>query len=452
MSKKNKDNNNENIDRREYRRKRRVRSQIISYVSLVLIIAAIAVGAVFGIQKVRSVMDEKKATAEAARLAEEKASEEAAAAEAAAAEAAAAEEETTEEEEYTEEDLLEEVVQTCIADMTLEEKVAGLFVVTPEQITGVDKVVKAGDGTKEALEKYPVGGLIYFADNITSEDQITEMLANTVSYSKFPLFLCVDEELGSVNRLRKSLKLSDIDSASAIGKAGDANAAYENYKTIGEYLVKYGFNVDLAPVADILLDESNTAIGDRSFGSDTETVSTMMASSVKGLEEAGVTSCLKHFPGQGAANGDTHEGLASTSRTADEIKNNEIKPFLSGVEAGAQMIMVGHFTAPELTGDSTTPCSLSKQVMTDLLRGEYGYNGVIITDSLRMSAVSEYYDSDDAAVKALKAGADMILMPEDFEAAYNGVVAAVKDGTISEERINDSLARVYRIKYKSTVE
>ena len=116
------------------------------------------------------------------------------------------------------------------------------------------------------------------------------------------------------------------------------------------------------------------------------------------------------------------------------------------------MIMVGHFICPSLTEDATTPCSLSKAVMTDLLRGEYAYNGVIITDALNMTAISEYYGADEAAIKALKAGADMILMPEDFETAYNGVLDAVNDGTISEQRINDSLARVYRIKYRSTVE
>ena len=180
-------------------------------------------------------------------------------------------------------------------------------------------------------------------------------------------------------------------------------------------------------------------------------ISSMVASSVKGLEETGVTACIKHFPGQGDADGDTHDGLATTDKTLEQLRETELKPFAAGAEAGAQMIMVGHIAVPSITGDNT-PASLSKDVVTDILREEMGYNGVVITDALNMSAISEYYDSAQAAVMALKAGADMVLMPEDFEAAYEGVLAAVKDGTINEARINDSLARVYKIKYKETVD
>jgi beta-N-acetylhexosaminidase len=201
----------------------------------------------------------------------------------------------------------------------------------------------------------------------------------------------------------------------------------------------------------VLTNPDNDAIGERSFGSDPAVVSSMVASSVTALEEVGVTACMKHFPGQGDADGDTHKGLASSDRTLEEIKETELKPFAAGMEAGAQMIMVGHFTVPAIDEDNT-PASLSKKVITDLLREEMGYNGVVITDAMDMSAISEYYDSSQACIMAFKAGADMVLMPEDFEAAYEGVLAAVKDGTISEARINDSLRRVYRIKYKGTID
>ena len=130
--------------------------------------------------------------------------------------------------------------------------------------------------------------------------------------------------------------------------------------------------------------------------------------------------------------------------------NREFVPFVAGIDVNVDMIMVGHISAPELSGDNT-PCSLSKAVVTDILRDELEYDGVVITDALNMSAVSEYYGADEASIKALKAGCDMILMPEDFELAYQGVVEAVKDGTIDENRINDSLKRVYRIKYKDSV-
>ena len=361
------------------------------------------------------------------------------------------EEEITTIEEYTDEELLDEIVEACISEMPLEDKVAVLFIVTPEALTGVDKAVRAGDGTKEALEKYPVGGLIYFKQNIKSKDQITEMLANTVSMSKYPIFLAVDEEGAGVARVADALGLEKVDSAADIGATGDANNAYETYKEIGTYLTEYGFNLNFAPVADVLTEPDNDAIGDRSFGSDPTVVSAMVSSSVTALEEVGVTACMKHFPGQGDADGDTHEGLAASDRTLEEIKETELKPFAAGMEAGAQMIMVGHFTVPAIDEDNT-PASLSKKVITDLLREEMGYNGVVITDALNMSAISEYYDSTQACIMAFKAGADMVLMPEDFEAAYEGVLAAVKDGTISEARINDSLRRVYRIKYKGTID
>lgn len=440
-------------DKRELRRKRRMRNQILAYVSLVVVLAIVSVGGYFGIKAVSGVLEEKeqqKQMEEALALAEQ-ASEETT--EASEGIPETGEEETTLEEieEYTEEDLLNEIVESCISEMSLEDRVAGLFMVTPEALTGVDKVVKAGDGTKEALEKYPVGGLIYFKQNIQSKDQITEMLANTTSMSKYPIFLAVDEEGDSVARVADALGLEKVDSCAEIGETGDANNAYEAYQTIGSYLMEYGFNVNFAPVADVLTNPDNDAIGERSFGSDADLVSAMVASSVKGLEDTGVTACMKHFPGQGNADGDTHSEMASTDKTLEELRETELKPFAAGIEAGAEMIMVGHIAVPSITGDNT-PASLSKDVITDILREEMGYNGVVITDALNMAAVSEYYDSAQAAVMALKAGADMVLMPEDFEAAYQGVLDAVADGTISEARINDSLARIYRIKYKETVD
>lgn len=445
-------------DKREYRRKRRMRNQLLAYGSLVVILAVLSVAGYFGIKAISSAMEEKaqqKQMEEALALAEQMQEEATEASEIAepAEEEVIVEEDTTTEviEEYTEEDLLNEIVESCISEMSLEDRVAGLFMITPEALTGVDKAVKAGDGTKEALEKYPVGGLIYFKQNIQSKEQITDMLANTTSMSKYPIFLGVDEEGDSVARVADALKLDKIDSCAKIGESGDANNAYEAYKTVGSYLMEYGFNLNFAPVADVLTNPDNEAIGKRSFGSDADVVSSMVAASIKGLEETGVIACMKHFPGQGDVDADTHEGLASTDKTLEQLRETELKPFASGIEAGAQMIMIGHAAYPSITGDNT-PASLSKDIITDILREELGYNGVVITDALNMSAVSEYYDSATAAVMALKAGADMVLMPENFEEAYQGVLDAVADGTISEARINDSLSRIYKIKYKETVD
>ena len=269
------------------------------------------------------------------------------------------------------------------------------------------------------------------------------------SSAKYPLFIAVDEEGGSVARVADAGIGQTVDSAQAIGQSGDANIAYQAGATIGTYLSQLGFNLDFAPVAD-LANVENSVMASRSYGSDPAVVSGFVTSMMQGLEEQNVTACLKHFPGIGSSTQDTHDGLASTDRSAEDFRANEFAVFQAGIDAGANMIMVGHMAAPSLTGDNT-PCSLSSSVVTDILRTELNFEGVIITDALNMSAVSEYYSSDEAAVLALRAGCDMLLMPEDFETAYNGVLQAVQDGTISEERINDSLRRIYRIKYADRV-
>ncbi|MFI3214300.1 MAG: glycoside hydrolase family 3 N-terminal domain-containing protein, partial [Eubacteriales bacterium] len=166
--------------------------------------------------------------------------------------------------------------------------------------------------------------------------------------------------------------------------------------------------------------------------------------------DLGISACLKHFPGQGDADGDTHDERASIDKTLEELMELEFLPFQAGIEAGVNMIMVSHLLAPEVIEDND-PSSLSEEMITDVLRGQLGYDGIVITDALNMSAITDYYGADEAAIKALKAGVDMLLMPEDFELAYQGVLDAVADGTISEDRIDDSLARIYRVKYADTI-
>jgi len=335
--------------------------------------------------------------------------------------------------------------------MTLEQKVAGLFFITPEQLTGVSCAVAAGDTTKQMLEKYPVGGLIYFKQNIENEDQIRQMLANTASHSPFPIFLGVDEEGGTVARVAEALNLTNVGDMADLGSAGDTQAVYAANETIGKYLASYGFNLNFAPVADVLTNADNALLADRAFGSDAALVSQMVSSAVQGLEASGINSCLKHFPGHGGTSGDSHEGAVVTERTKEEMAAAEFLPFTAGAQAGADMIMIGHICATQLTDGEKIPASISEEVITGVLRKELGYNGIVITDAMNMAAITEYYEADVAAIMALKAGADMVLMPEDFVAAYEGVLKAVNDGTISEARINDSLTRIYRVKYAGAV-
>ncbi|MCD8364627.1 MAG: N-acetylmuramoyl-L-alanine amidase, partial [Clostridiales bacterium] len=346
---------------------------------------------------------------------------------------------------------LEEKVAAKLEKLTLEEKIAQMFVVTPEALTGVSTAVQAGSTTQAAIEAYPVGGIIYMADNLQTPSQTTQMLENTMAYSQeavgLPIFLSIDEEGGSVARVasNSAFGVTDVGDMCDIGASGDTEAAYEAGKTIGSYLSELGFNLDFAPVADVLTNSENQVVKKRSFGSDADLVSEMVEREVTGLEEEGVIACIKHFPGHGATGGDTHESSVAAYRTLEELYESELVPFADQIEAGISFIMVGHFSLPEVTGDDT-PCSLSSAIVTDLLREEMGYDGIVITDALNMSAVSDMYSSAQAAVRAVEAGVDMLLMPEDFHSAYNGLLDAVESGEISEERIDESVTRILSVK------
>lgn len=431
-------NNQLDQDKREERRQRRKRNQIAAYVTLLLMIALVATGIVLGVKFIAggSWKDPARENQQKQELVDDLLASE---------ESIAPPEPTETVPELTPQQKLDEIVDAGIQVMPLEDKVAGLFLVTPESITGAGTVIKAGDGTKEALAQYAVGGVIYFSQNIQSKEQLTEMIANTQLYTKYPLFIAVDEEGGSVSRVADAGIGTKVDSAQAIGQTADAGNAYQTGVTIGSYLSEVGFNLDFAPVADLANVEKSVMEG-RAYGSDAAAVSPFVTSMLQGLEEQGVTGCLKHFPGIGSTVTDTHDGLSSTDRSAEDFRANEFAVFQAGIDAGADMIMVSHAAAPSLAGDNT-PASLSKAIITDILREELNFKGVVITDAMNMKAISDYYGSDEAAIMALKAGCDMILMPEDFEKAYTGVLQAVQDGTISEERINDSLRRIYRIKY-----
>ena len=202
-----------------------------------------------------------------------------------------------------------------------------------------------------------------------------------------------------------------------------------------------GFNVDFAPVADVLTNPQNTVIGSRSFGSDPSIDGAMVASEVKGLHTKGMLSTLKHFPGHGDTYEDSHEGKSYVYKTREELENCEWIPFKKGIEAGSDFVMMGHISCPGITGDDT-PASLSYTICTEILRDQLGFQGLVITDAMNMGAVANEYASGDAAVRAVQAGADMILMPADFSAAYAGVRNAVQNGTITEERINESVRRI----------
>ena len=437
---------------RDARRKRRQRNQILAYTTVLVLIAVMAVGIVSGVRYIKDRQEQNQQESQEQQESQQAILEQQFASEEESIAAPTEEPEPTMEPipELTPEEKLDMVINAMIEDMPLEDKVAGLFFVTPEAVTGVDVAVKAGDGTKDALMRYAVGGILYDKKNIRNAEQFREMLDNTDLYSKYPIFLGIVEEGGSISPLAAAGLIDKQSSAADIGAGGDVSAARQAGSSLGQGLASYGINIDFAPVGD-LANVDKSVMNGRAFGSTAEAVSAYVVNMMEGLQEQGVTACIKHFPCGGSTAADTHEGLAVSERSEEELRSQELAVFQSSIDSGAQIIMVGHVAVPSLTGDNT-PASLSPVVVTDLLRGEMGYRGVVITDVMDAKAISEYYSSGQAAVLALKAGCDMILTPENFEEAYEEVLAAVQDGTIAEERINDALRRIYRIKHADRME
>lgn len=358
---------------------------------------------------------------------------------------------TSEEESTSAETENMKLTKSIIASMTLEEKVAQLFVVTPDALAGDNEAAQTGVASREAFNKVPVSGIVYFSKNLQSEVQTRELLADYQRFSQERLnllvFNCVDEEGGTVARIaaNSAFEAANVGDMADIGATGDASLSYEAGLTISGYLTDLGFNMNFAPVADVLINAENKVIGKRSFGSDANIVAQMVISQLRGLKEGGVTGVVKHFPGHGATAQDTHNGEAYTDSTLAEMFARELIPFQAAIDNGVEVIMIGHFTAPRVTGDST-PCSLSGTIMTDILRMQMGYEGIVITDALNMGAITQSYESAEASIKAIEAGVDLLLMPEDFYEAYEGVLEAVKSGRLSEERINESLMRIISLK------
>lgn len=339
-------------------------------------------------------------------------------------------------------------IQSMLDSMTLEEKLYQMLFVTPETLTGYSKVTQSGDATRAALELRPVGGIVYFADNLVTVDQTTEMLSNIQAYSREltrrGLFLGVDEEGGSVARVADTLGTTAFQDMSTYGAAGDVDAVYNIGVTQAQELTALGFNVNFSPVADVLTNSENTVVKDRSFGGDSFTVSKMVSAVVSGLTNGGMLCAPKHFPGHGSTGGDTHNGYASSTRTLEQLTNCDLEPFQAAIDAGAPMIMVGHMTMTQIDPDA--PACLSNTIVTGILRQQLGYDGIIITDALNMSAITDYYTYSEAAIAAISAGCDMLLCISNIDTVVENLVAAVNSGELSETAINDSVRRILTAK------
>lgn len=343
-----------------------------------------------------------------------------------------------------------------IRSMTLTEKVGQLFVIrpdhldtslTPEQIHDSRKygVKSLTPAMRKVLQEYPAGGFVLFGKNIDSPKQLRRYVSALKDASKLYPVMAIDEEGGRVSRIAnaKGFTVKKFTSVEAMARAGNAReaAAY-----IASYIKDYGFNLDFAPVADINTNPENIVIGDRAFGDDPALVSRLAGEFLDGLHSQGIAGCLKHFPGHGDTRDDTHDDYVAVLKTWDELLRAEIAPYIANMNK-ADCIMAAHITMKNVTHDGL-PASLSHEIITGKLRGELGYDGVIITDAMDMGAIAKNYTSSEAAVLALEAGNDIILMPWDYREAFRGVIEAVKSGRISEARIDESVMRILRLKKK----
>lgn len=328
--------------------------------------------------------------------------------------------------------------------MSLREKVYQMFFVTPEQLGGSYPVTSPID-----FADRPVGGVLCMGANLETQSQTRNMLTKTqenAMQNGVGVFLAVDEEGGKVARCAYKLGTTPFDGMAVYGARNDYNEAFYIGQTIGRDIKSLGFNVDFAPVADVDISPTNE-LGDRIFSADPEVCANMVSGVVRGLNSSGVAATLKHFPGLGAEDGNTHtESSIIINRTFDQLRNTEFVPFKSGIQAGSDFVMVGHQKV-SCFGDDL-PADLSYTAVTTMLRGELGFNGIAITDAQVMNTISNVYYSSTAAKMSVKAGIDMILSPEDLDMAANAIIEAVKTGEISEERINESVTRILTVKQK----
>lgn len=422
---------------REKRRRRRVRNQILAYLTLIVIVMLIVAAGYFGVRGIIRYV--KNYNEKVNRVIEEAESSAAADLEGDGNDMPIIQEESSpvvDNEGYlpdSVEDPLDELIESLLNDMSTEEMVAGMFMVTPESITGVGTAIKAGDGTKTAITENPVGGIVYSTKNFQSAEQFTEMITNTKGFSKYPIFTAVKAECGASPGY-------GIDATAKASELMDEDGVRQAYGGIASKLAAYGINMNLAPVSETVSEDGDASLQGRTFGSDAAVAAPLVNAAVQSMQEAGVSAALQKFPGTSVG-----------AKTLEELKNSEFVIYDTAIKGGVDCIMVSHTKANDVTGDDT-PASLSAVMIQDVLRNTLGFNGVVMTDYLSDSAVTGSYSPAEAAVAAVQVGADILLDPADYQQAYDGILQAVADGTITQERIHESIYRIYRVKYKNALQ
>ena len=366
---------------------------------------------------------------------------------------------------------IDSIIQEKIANMSTEQKIGQMLQPdfrkwkSASDSTEQDHTV-LNDEVKAIIDKYDLGGVILFAENVKETEQtatlvhdLQEVIKNDES-NDIPMLITIDQEGGIVTRLGTG---TNLPGNMALGATRSTKLAYNAGSIIGAELKSLGINVDFAPVLDVNNNPANPVINVRSISSDPNLVGTLGSSLIKGIQDQGVVATAKHFPGHGDTGTDSHYGVPVVDKSLEELNKTELAPFKTAIEEGVDMIMTGHIALPQIEnevvegskGTFTLPSTLSDDVITGILREDLGYDGVVVTDALNMEAITDNFTEPEAVIKTIEAGVDIALMPtilrssEDVHKLQNildGVVAAVNDGRISEDRLNESVERILKLK------
>ena len=346
-------------------------------------------------------------------------------------------------EQKTQEDIdIEKRVEEKLSNMTLDEKIGQMLMIFYRNDT-FDNTLK------DSLNTVKPGGFILFNENFTSYEQSLNLIKQIKASSDIPMFISIDQEGGRVQRIKElsDKEVSVIPAMNYVGKMDDTKLTKNIGKVIGEELRVFGINMDFAPVMDVWENKDNTVIGKRSFGDTPKFVSKHALALGEGLKETGVIPVYKHFPGHGNTSTDSHVDLPIVTKTKEELLNDDLIPFMDAIKNGEEIIMIGHLAVPSITGDNT-PASLSRKIVTDLLKNELGFKGLVITDALNMGALTNNYPQDEVYIKAINVGVDILLMPNGSKDALKTIRDAVNKGMISEDTINNSVKKILTLKYK----
>lgn len=334
-----------------------------------------------------------------------------------------------------------------VAGMTIEEKVGQMFMLDFRKIKG-EAVTRIHEEIVETIRKVVPGGIILFEENTVDAHQTRRLIEDFQRSSpKIPLFVAVDQEGGAVTRMKYA---TTMPGNMALGATGDEGLAYRAARMLGKELKALGFNLNFAPVIDVNNNPGNPIIGVRSFGSDPDLVSRMGLKFMKGLNDAGIISAVKHFPGHGDTGVDSHIDLPTIAHDMERLNSVELKPYIAMIKHQAEMIMTAHITFPaiEENPELQIPSTLSARCLTGLLREQMGFQGVIITDALDMKAITKRYGQCQAAEMAILAGADILLMPREIDVTIPYIIQQVKRGNIPETRIDAAVQRILALKHK----